>query len=53
MKFTDAIMLFASAAMAAALASIFLFDISAVDAATVRFDSIVAASALGMLLLLV
>ena len=51
MKFLDVTMLAASAAMAAALASIFLFDVNGVDAATVRLDSIVAASALGLLIL--
>ena len=51
MKFLDVTMLAASAAMAAALASIFLFDVNGVDAATVRLDSIVAASASGLLIL--
>jgi hypothetical protein len=51
MKLMDMTVLAASAAMAAALASIFLFDVSGVDAATVRLDSIVAASALGLLIL--
>ena len=37
MKLLDMTVLTASAAMAAALASIFLFDVSGVDAATVRF----------------
>jgi hypothetical protein len=51
MKLTDVVMLAVSAAMTAALISIFLFDVNAADAAAVRLDSIVAASAVGLLLL--
>ena len=38
MKLLDGTMLAASAAMAAALASIFLIDVNGVDAATVRLE---------------
>jgi hypothetical protein len=49
MKLVDALMLFGSAMLAAGVASIILFDISGFDSNMVRFDAIVAASAIGLL----
>jgi len=45
----DALMLFGSAILAAGVASIILFDISGFDTDIVRFDAIVAASSIGLL----
>jgi hypothetical protein len=52
MKLVDALMLFGSAILGAAAASILLFDISGIDANIVRFAAIVAASAIGLLVLI-
>jgi hypothetical protein len=49
MKLVDALMLFGSAMLAAGVASIILFDIFGFDSNMVRFDAIVAASAIGLL----
>ena len=49
MKLVDALMLFGSAILAAGVASIIMFDISGFDTDMVRFDAIVAASAIGLL----
>ena len=48
MKLVDALMLFGSALLAAGLASIILFDLSGFDSEMVRFDAIVAAAAIGL-----
>jgi hypothetical protein len=50
MKLVDALMLFGSAILVSGVASIILFDISGLDTDMVRFDAIVAASAIGMLI---
>jgi hypothetical protein len=50
MKLVDALMLFGCALLVAGVASIILFDISGLDTDMVRFDAIVAASAIGMLI---
>src|SRR5690349_3081737 len=49
MKLVDALMLFGSAILGAAAASILLFDIFGIDANLVRLAAIVAASAIGLL----
>jgi hypothetical protein len=50
MKLIDALMLFGSALLAAGLASIILFDLSGFDTEMVRYDAIVAASVIGLVI---
>ena len=50
MKLVDALMLFGAATLAAGVASSILFDINGFDINVVRFDAIIAASAIGLLI---
>ena len=52
MKLVDALMLFGSAILVAGVASIILIDVSGLDTDMVRFDAIIAASAIGLMILI-
>jgi hypothetical protein len=50
MKLVDALMLFGSAVLLAGVTSIILFDVSGLDSNVVRFEAIIAASVIGVLI---
>jgi hypothetical protein len=50
MKLVDALMLFGTAILAAGVASIILLDVNGFETDVVRFDAIVAATAIGLLM---